>query len=233
MPAHDLPIVRPVTVFETGPSGRGRPGRRLPIWIPLLFMGVVTVALPVMELHIGRLSTALWILTPVVTHGAYGVALLVYVLGMKSLARRGAPAGAVGLLLVVIGIAGPVTLRSLPELRIQTRFLLERPAFDEVAALSDSGRLPASQLGGYMGARLPDRLCFVSATCRVKTIGTSGGRPVLFVPDWLGIPDDAVGYARFAARPGGETFDGYGMRICPTVDLSDGWWWMGRCPPTR
>ncbi|MEU4549542.1 hypothetical protein [Nonomuraea dietziae] len=65
-----------------------------------------------------------------------------------------------------------------------------------------------------------------------KVLGTSGGRPVLSLPDWLGIPDDALGYAYFTGEAPGS-FDAYGMLVCPTTHLGDGWWWMDRCRGPR
>lgn len=59
-------------------------------------------------------------------------------------------------------------------------------------------------------------------------VGTSGGRPTLFLPEWLGIPDDAVSYAHFTGEATGS-FNAYGLLVCPTTRLGGGWWWMDRC----
>ncbi|MEV4167219.1 hypothetical protein [Nonomuraea dietziae] len=207
--------------------------RRLPTTILLSVMGAVTVAMLAVGLHIGGLVTALWLLAPLVEGVAYLVALAVYVPVMTVLVRRrGVAACAAGLVLTIAGLAAPVTLQFTPELRVPLRFHLERFAFTQVAELAREGKLPAERLHSYLGAELPSHLCFVSANCRVSALGTSGGRPVLFLPDWLGIPDDALGYAHFTGEATGS-FDAYGMRVCPTTHLGDGWWWMDRCRGPR
>ncbi|MGW6620736.1 hypothetical protein ACWF99_05845 [Nocardia sp. NPDC055002] len=126
--------------------------------------------------------------------------------------------------MAVVGIGAPVLFVACPEVGARTRFWLERPAFTAVAALETPDD------GGYYGSPLPGHLCFVSANCKVATITTVGGPPVRFVPDYLGIPDGAVGYAHFTESPGPEPYDGFGDPICPTMELGGGWWWLGGCP---
>ncbi|MEU1432435.1 hypothetical protein ABZ412_35750 [Nocardia sp. NPDC005746] len=97
-----------------------------------------------------------------------------------------------------------------------TRFWVERPAFAAIAAME----LPDGKID-YYGAELPPHLCLVSANCRVAVIGTSGGQPVLFVPDYIGIPDDALGYGHFVGTPEPGPYDGFGEPVCPTMELAE------------
>ncbi len=197
--------------------------------ILLTAMGVVTFAMVAMGLHIGHLVTSLWLLAPLAEALAYLVAFAVYLpMTTVLLRRRRIAAGAAGLVLTIIGLTAPVTLQFTPDLRVPLRFHLERFAFTQVADLAHEGKLPAGQIHSYLGAELPAHLCFVSANCRVSALGASGGQPILFLPDWLGIPDDAVGYAHFTGEATGN-LTAYGMRVCPSTRLGGGWWWVGPC----
>jgi hypothetical protein len=57
-------------------------------------------------------------------------------------------------------------------------------------------------------------------------IGSSNGEAVIFAPLAIGIPDDAVGYGHFVGQPVLQTYNGYGMPICPVFPVGGGWWWM-------
>lgn len=132
-------------------------------------------------------------------------------------------------LFAVLGVFGSLYIFFInPKAGVWARFWLERPAFDAVAKVE----VPLARKDNYYGVDLPSHLCFVSANCKVVSLGTSGGQPIRFVPDSLGIPDGAVGYAHFAAEPATGYYDGFGDAICPTMKLADGWWWLGNCRPT-
>lgn len=195
--------------------------------VPLLFVGVVTAALVTFELHRGLVYSRLWFAGYAAEAVAYLIALLVYVtMTIFLVSRRRIVAVTVGVVLVAAGLAsGPILWN--PAVRAEVRYALERPAFAKVVALSRQGRL-ASGADDYYGPRLPGYLCYLAVDCRVATIGESGGEPVLFLPDYVGIPDDAVSFAHFAGEASGQ-FDGFGMLICPTRELGDGWWWMDAC----
>ncbi|WP_084963223.1 hypothetical protein [Thermoactinospora rubra] len=192
--------------------------------LPVRLVGVVTAGLLALALHVGWLVTQYGLLALPLGAAALLAALSVYGTALAALARRaGRPAFWTGMALAALGLLGPVALLAWPEARVAVRFAVERPAFEAVAALWREDRLPAAD--GYLGARLPGPLCFVSANCHV----TSFGPDVLYVPDRLGIPDDSQGYAYFAGEVDSGPYDGYGMLICPEIRLSERWWWMGRC----
>ncbi|MEU7004224.1 hypothetical protein [Nonomuraea sp. NPDC046570] len=176
-----------------------------------------------MSLHLGWVYTELWILAPVAELAMWIVALAVYSVALISLARG--RRWKILLLALILVIAGPA-VRLSPDLRIWARFHLERPAFDAVVTLVEQGRFAQSERDGYYGPKLPQHLCFVSANCRVKIWDSVGDRPVLFLPDRIGIPDDAVGYAHFPGDPPPGPYDGFGMAIYPVTHLGDGWWWL-------
>ncbi|MFI6572403.1 hypothetical protein [Nocardia fluminea] len=179
----------------------------------------------VVSLHRGWVMTELWLLAlPVLGVGW----LTVIALFAIAIARVRKPAQRWPLVstaaMAVVGIGAPALFVVCPEVGAWTRFWLERPAFSAVAALD----IPDDE--DYYGNPLPRHLCFVSANCKVVTINTVGGPPARFVPDYLGIPDGAVGYAHFTEAPGPEPYNGFGDPICPTMELGGGWWWLGGCP---
>ncbi|MEN3536531.1 hypothetical protein AAH991_15560 [Microbispora sp. ZYX-F-249] len=205
------------------------PGVTRPAVIPLLVMAAAAVAMAALELHRGPVYSALW-LFGVFAEGAAYLVLLAVCLPMMvvlGLGRRPIPI-VIGLVLMVLGLAsGPVSWAD-PALRAQIRFFVERPAFGRVVELSRQGRLPVTGQDAYYGPELPGLLCYLSANCRVATLGYSGGQPILYIPDWIGIPDDSIGFAHFAGEASGR-YDGFGMQICPVVPLGEGWWWMDSC----
>ncbi|MFB7718816.1 hypothetical protein [Nocardia sp. NPDC056100] len=152
------------------------------------------------------------------------LALFVIALYLASCDARRWPLVATAVL-ALIGLGGSVFLFFNMKATAWTRFWLERPAFSAIAAME----LPTDRDIEYYGVELPDHLCFVSANCKVAVIGTSGGHPVRFVPDSIGIPDDAYGYGHFVGTPEPGPYDGFGEPICPTMELAGGWWWLGSC----
>lgn len=197
-----------------------------PVILRLLGICVVTAVLVVLQLHHGPIYTELWLMGILAELAVYAVAIGCYgflLIGLGS-RKRALIAGA---LVMLTGLAcGPV-LWTDSVLRAQMRFALERPAFDRIAALARAGRLGDLEKE-YYGVPLPGMLCYVSANCRVAALGYSDGQPVLFVPDSVGIPDDAVGFGHFAGEAG-DSYDGFGLVICPKKELGGGWWWLDRC----
>ncbi|QLY31759.1 hypothetical protein [Nocardia huaxiensis] len=192
---------------------------------PLGALVLAAVALGV-TLHRGWIATEFWILTLPLLLAVFvmlsgGFALVLW------LAFRGGrrwPLVATAIF-VLIGAGGPVLLFSNSKANAWTRFWVERPAFAAVEAME----LPPDREIDYYGVQLPRHLCFVSANCKVAVIGTSGGQPVRFVPDYIGIPDDALGYGHFVGTPEPGPYDGFGEPVCPTMELADGWWWLDFC----
>ncbi|MFI6502816.1 hypothetical protein [Nonomuraea typhae] len=189
---------------------------------PVLAATLLTLAALGFALHTGWLLTRLWILALPVFAAAFAVVLALFCLAVWRAARdpRRWPVVAT-VVLALAGLGGGVFLHADAEARAWTRFWVERPAFTAAATTPVSGE--------YYGAELPGPLCFVSANCKVAVIGTSGGQPVRFVPDWIGIPDDAIGYGHFTGTPEAGPYDGFGMDLCPRMELADGWWWLGPC----
>ncbi|MFI7639912.1 hypothetical protein [Nonomuraea sp. NPDC049400] len=193
---------------------------RIPSWAFLLWMAALSLAFVALALHAGWLYSEFWLLAPFALIAVFLLYVLLAAPALAIVVARGRVG--VACLVFVLGVALPATLVFVPEARSRARFYVERPAFDAVAELARQGRLDSDE---YYGARLPGELCFVSATCTVVTWEDGA----LFVPDWVGIPDDAVGYAHFTGAPGGP-YDGFGMMICPRFELADGWWWLDACP---
>lgn len=194
--------------------------------VPPISAAVAMVVAVVVALHRGWVVTQLWLLALPVLALVWVVAIVVFAVAIWR-AGRYAPRWPVVITAVfaAIGTGGPVLFVAEPEVGVFTRFWLERPAFAAVAAAA----VPDGA-DDYYGSPLPSHLCFVSANCKVAVIGTSGGHPVRFVPDHVGIPDGATGYAHFRGSPGPGPYDGFGDPICPTAELSAGWWWLGGCP---
>ncbi|MFI6395871.1 hypothetical protein ACIBHY_24810 [Nonomuraea sp. NPDC050547] len=174
-------------------------------------------------LHTGWLVTRLWILALPLLLLIFVVLVTLFGLAIWRAGRdtRRWPVVATAVL-ALAGLGGGLFLHLEPQARARARFWVERPAF----AVAAGTRVPEGQ---YYGAELPGWACFVSANCRVAVIGTSGGRPVRFVPDWIGVPDDAVGYGHFTGRPEAGPYNGFGASLCPSFELAGGWWWLGRC----
>jgi hypothetical protein len=106
-----------------------------------------------------------------------------------------------------------------------------RTEFASILTLVSSGKLGDRSTWPYYGAKLPRRLCTVSANCRVANIKSTTSQAILFIPAWIGTPDDAAGWGHFDGRPTGGPFDGFGMLICPMQEAGEGWWWLDRPPP--
>lgn len=193
--------------------------------IPLCSLVLAMTALGV-TLHRGWIVTKLWIFALPLLLGVFVTVLasFVLVLFLAGRDRRRWPLVATAVL-ALIGIGGSVFLFWNSKASTWTRFWLERPAFAAVAAME----LPERRSIDYYGVELPLYLCFVSANCKVAVIGTSGGQPVRFVPDYIGIPDDAFGYGHFVGTPEPGPYDGFGEPVCPTMELSGGWWWLDYC----
>ncbi|MEU1432336.1 hypothetical protein ABZ412_35245 [Nocardia sp. NPDC005746] len=191
---------------------------------PLYAVVVATIVLGV-TLHRGWIVTKLWILALPLLLGVFVAALACFALALFLAGgdTRRWPLAATAML-ALIGIGGSVLLFMNPKASAWTRFWVERPAFAAIAAMElPEGKIP------FYGVELPPHLCLVSANCRVAVIGTSGGQPVLFVPDYIGIPDDALGYGHFVGTPEPGPYNGFGEPVCPTMELAGGWWWLDSC----
>ncbi|MHA7134871.1 hypothetical protein [Oerskovia turbata] len=144
--------------------------------------------------------------------GLLGVALVAVVAHL--LWRRGGVTAGVVVAVMAVGVLWPR-----PEIGAAERFAAYRDALGEVAALPRG-----TADGGAQGAEtlLPPALRHVSADGRAEA--REGGR--VFVPQWLGMPDDAGG---FWFSPG-ESPAGLDMRGMPCADpvrVEGDWWACG------
>lgn len=112
-------------------------------------------------------------------------------------------------------------------LQPESYYASHRGSFEQVAELVRAGELGRSD--EYYGERLPTRLVDLSVNGRVSAVGEQDGRPVVFLPQWTGIPDDAGGYLYFAGEPRSDLFVdlyGRGVSFADFEELGDGWWYV-------
>jgi energy-coupling factor transporter transmembrane protein EcfT len=101
-----------------------------------------------------------------------------------------------------------------------------RWAFAAVADGVRHGTIGVSD--AYYGEPLPRPLRDLSTNSRASTIARYNGHPVVFLPEYLGIPDDAAGYVFFeGAVPADLMLDLYGAQasLHGAENLGDGWWY--------
>jgi energy-coupling factor transporter transmembrane protein EcfT len=100
-----------------------------------------------------------------------------------------------------------------------------RWAFAAVADGVHNGTIGASD--AYYGELLPRPLRDLSTDGRAAAIGRPNGRPIVFLPEYLGIPDDAAGYVFYEGEPGDIVLDLYGApaHLPGAQRLGDGWWY--------
>jgi hypothetical protein len=109
-------------------------------------------------------------------------------------------------------------------------YTMHRYAFDAVAAGVRNGSIGSiGSRDDYYGRPLPWYLRDLSTLGTAAVVGEQDGRPVVFLPQWLGIPDDAVGYVFFDGDPRPDlTVDLFGepMRLARGTNLGGGWWYL-------
>jgi hypothetical protein len=144
--------------------------------------------------------------------------------------RRGWRLGT--LLTITLAVAGCTAPSSRPTHAKDgvSYYRAHRGDFTSVLTLVSSGQLGARASWSYYGAKLPSKLCKLTADCRVANITSMTGQEVIFLAAWIGTPDDAAGWGHFDGSPTGGPFDGLGMLICPMQEAGDGWWWLDRPP---
>ena len=100
-------------------------------------------------------------------------------------------------------------------------------AFAAMAAAIRNGSIHLSN--EYYGEPLPYYLRDLSTNGKVAIVGYQDGVPVLFLPQWIGIPDDAAGYVFFDgdARPDlAVDLFGAPANVSAGIDLGDSWWYL-------
>lgn len=111
-----------------------------------------------------------------------------------------------------------------------TQFWLYRGDFVAVSELVGAGELGTpGEDWDYYGADLPQRYRHLAANGKVAVVGEDReGRPVLFLPVLLGIPDGAAGFAHLPSEDALDAqLDLFGDVGRPRFFLGDGWWWVG------
>jgi hypothetical protein len=126
----------------------------------------------------------------------------------------------------LIGLIAPYRPRTAEDAAFW--FAERRERFAEVVHLARSGQIDAVE-SAYYGGELPAELADLSENGKVASVGSCDGEPVLFLPQWIGIPDDAIGYVhmtcnKFPDDPA-HPLDLFGDSATPAVELEDGWWW--------
>lgn len=107
-------------------------------------------------------------------------------------------------------------------------YVTHRWSFAQVAGLVRQGELDGSG-GQYYGQQLPRYLADLSTNGRAATVGRQDGKPVVFLPQFMGIPDDAVGFAYFDGQPDSDLLIdlfGYPAYLAEGDSLGDGWWYV-------
>lgn len=134
--------------------------------------------------------------------------------------------GARALLRIVAGdIATTIVFTDWTGAFARSWFWLHRGEFVAAEQLTRSGALGAPETWDYYGVELPFGLRALSVDGHISEIGRAGGAPVLFVPAYMGIPDDAYGFVHLVGAVEGGDLDGYGDPIEPRIPLGNGWWW--------
>ena len=85
---------------------------------------------------------------------------------------------------------------------------------------------PSRVRRGTDGIRI---VCGLSTSGTAAVVGQRDSGRVVFLPQWLGIPDDATGYVFVDGAPQPSlTVDLFGARVqvAGGVNLGDGWWYL-------
>lgn len=117
-------------------------------------------------------------------------------------------------------------------------FVAHAAEFAEVAALAEAGQLGVTGEWPppYYGTELPDHLRSLSRTGKASDLCPDHAVGV-FLPRWMGVPDDAAGYAYIGTQSPKEygEVDLYGdpFEMEDAEPLGDGWYWVGRVSSAR
>jgi hypothetical protein len=106
-------------------------------------------------------------------------------------------------------------------------YATHRYAFNAVAAGVRNGSIGSTD--DYYGRALPWYLRDLSTLGTAAVVGEQDSGPVVFLPQWLGIPDNAVGYVFVDGPPEPDlTADLFGelVHVAGGIDLGDGWWYL-------
>ncbi|MGX1805835.1 hypothetical protein ACWIGI_08975 [Nocardia sp. NPDC055321] len=125
---------------------------------------------------------------------------------------------------VVAGVAASST--SLADPRVN--FVIQKPRFVMLTAMLDRGDFRDTR--GYYGDLLPPHLASLSITGQVSGRVCQDQR-LYFIPQWVGIPDDAGGYLYIPGtldrnRPCMVDLYGRSVDVNDARAIGEGWWWI-------
>lgn len=180
---------------------------------------------PVVAVEFFRFRVAmLWIFALVVYAGVYLLAAVLTIAFTIGAWRKHGPAWSAATLATSAAAAAVILAVDWTWTSVHGTFLLNRPHFAAVAALSEAGALESDE---YYGARLPLGLGHLSVHGTAARIDAAApDTSVLFLPAWLGIPDGGVGYAYLGDRAPEPRYDCFGDWCEPRWSLGGGWYWL-------
>jgi hypothetical protein len=182
-------------------------------WVPVVLVEVFAIPNEwLLALLVPPFELALWLVAGWVTHRLMSGTRLGWL-------PRAAAALAFGILCVHFtnwGVFHP-----------SSYYATHRYAFHAVAAGVRNGTIASTD--DYYGRPLPWHLRDLSTTGTAAAIGKQDGRPVVFLPQWAGIPDDAAGYVYFDGDPHPDLIvDLFGepAHLAGGKNLGGGWWYL-------
>ncbi|WP_039827733.1 hypothetical protein [Nocardia testacea] len=180
----------------------------------------------VLTLHAEFFLHWIWVLyLPLFAFG-YLILAIVSWLSVWAVARGGSRGLTVAAaVLALVSVGGSLFLFVDTKTSGWARFWLEHPAFAAAATVE----VPEHGAGDLYGVELPSHLCAVAPNCRIATLGYSNGAPIRYVADYAELFEDTYGYGHFAGPPEPGPYNGFGTPVCPTMELTGGWWWLERC----
>ncbi|MFE3103883.1 hypothetical protein ACFROC_02900 [Nocardia tengchongensis] len=180
----------------------------------------------VVTLHAEFFLYWIWVLyLPLFAFG-YLILAIVFVVLLRRVTRNGSQGLAVATAaLAVVGVSGSLFLFVDTKASGWARFWLEYPAFAAAATVE----VPKHGEGALYGVELPSHLCVVAPNCRIANLGYSNGAPVRYAADYVDVFEATYGYGHFVGTPEPGPYNGFGIPLCPTMELAGGWWWLERC----
>lgn len=194
--------------------------------LPLGVAAVSAVISIVVTLHAEFFMYWIWVLyLPLFAFG-YSILVIVFVVLLWRLARTGSRRRSAAVAaLAVVGVGGSLFLFVDTKASGWARFWLEYPAFAAAAAVE----VPEHGEGDLYGVELPSHLCVVAPNCRIANLGYSNGAPIRYAADYTEVAEQSYGYGHFVGTPEPGPYNGFGIPVCPTMELAGGWWWLERC----
>lgn len=133
---------------------------------------------------------------------------------------------ALGVVAAITGGLATVYYTNWAAFEPRSYYALHQRGFAEIAKMVRDGELRTEH--EYYGRRLPRHLADLSTTGTAAIVGRQDGAPVVFLPQFLGIPDDAIGYVYFEGQPDDALLldlFGHPFNLTDGERLGDGWWY--------